>query len=333
LDPLTHALTGATLAVAATGTHLGRRSLLIGAAAGLLPDLDVLIRSAADPLLAIEHHRGFTHSLLFVPIGGLITALPFTSRLHRKQLHRAAIGGILAYASHPLLDAATTYGTQLFWPFSKYRVGLDVISIIDPIFTLIVLTGVIAGFFARRRLAVLALVAAVAWLAIGFVQRERAFSAQSRLASARGDRVTRGAVFPTIGNTMVWRSIYETNGALRIDRIRTPWFSAAAYADVTTVPLVSVNTVARDERTRRDFRRFAWFSDGWLARAPADPTVIGDARYTLRSDAYDPVWGIRFRRGAEPPTEWVNRTREREVDVGKLWSEIRGADRAFRRVP
>lgn len=333
MDPLTHALTGATLAWAATGTHLGRRSLLIGAAAGLLPDLDVLIRSAADPLLAIEHHRGFTHSLLFVPIGGLIAALPFAARLRGNHLRRAALAGILAYASHPLLDAATTYGTQLFLPFSKYRVGLDIISIIDPIFTLFVLAGVIAAFAARRRIAVAALIATIAWLAIGFVQRERASTAQSRFASARGDRVSRRAVFPTIGNTMVWRSIYETNGALRIDRIRTPWFRAADYASVTAVPLVTLDTVARDERTRRDFHRFAWFSDGWLARAPSDPTVIGDARYTLRSATYDPVWGIRFRRGANPPTEWVNRTREREVDLGKLWSEIRGTDVAFQRVP
>lgn len=320
MDPLTHALTGATLAWVATGSHVGRRSLIIGATAALLPDADVLIRSAADPLLAIEHHRGFTHSLLFVPMGGFIAALPFLRRQPRWWM---VLAGIVAYASHALLDAATTYGTRLFWPFSRYRVGLDLISIIDPLFTLIVLAGTIAAFFARRRVAVIALMLAVGWLAAGYVQRERASAAQARLAFARGHRPERAAVFPTFGNTVVWRSLYLTGGAIHIDRIRVPWLGDSTYAAVTAVPLVTMNA-------NRDFDRFAWFSDGWVAHAPSEPTVIGDARYSLRTDAYDPVWGIRVDGGR---TEWVDRTRRRDVRLAPLWEEIRGRDAAFRPVP
>lgn len=314
MDPLTHALAGATLAWAATGRQLGRRSLAIGAAAALLPDVDVLIRSAADPLLAIEHHRGFTHSLLFVPVGGMLAALPFARR------GWAVLAGMLAYASHALLDAATTYGTRLFWPFSRQRVGLDIISIIDPLFTAIVLVGLIGAFAARRRVAIAALVLAVGWLGAGFVQRERASAAQARLALTRGHQRERGAVFPTLGNTLVWRSLYATNGTLHIDRIRVPWSGTATYAAVTAVPLAT--------GSGRDFDRFAWFSDGWLARAPADPTIIGDARYSLRADRYEPVWGIRLE-----PTRWVNRTRHRDVGLAPLWAEIRGRDPAFRPLP
>ncbi len=40
----------------------------------VIPDMDVLIRSASDPLLAIEYHRHFTHALAFIPVGGLIAA-------------------------------------------------------------------------------------------------------------------------------------------------------------------------------------------------------------------------------------------------------------------
>jgi inner membrane protein len=293
----------------------------------------VLIRSAGDPLLAIEHHRGFTHSLLFVPAGGVIAALLFAARLGREQRLWAVLAGMLAWLSHAMLDAATTYGTRLFWPFSRLRVGLDIISIIDPLFTAIVVGGVIAAFAARRRIAAIALLLAVASLAGGFVQRERASAAQARLASARGERLERGAVFPTIGNTIVWRSLYETNGVIRIDRIRTPWFGEATYAAVTAVPLVSVADVPGNARIRRDLARFSWFSDGWLARAPADPTIVGDARYSLRSDTYEAVWGIRVRPGTERPIEWVNRTRSRDVAVGPLWAEIRGRDAAFRPLP
>jgi inner membrane protein len=329
VDPLTHALVGSALAWTAGGERLGRRALLIGAAAALLPDLDVFIRSDADPLLAIEHHRGFTHSFVFAPIGGILAALPFRGRPRST----AFLAGILAWLSHALLDAATTYGTRLFWPFFRYRVGLDVISIIDPLFTLLMLAALIGAMKGRRRVVLVALSLGVAWLAGGFVQRERATAAQVRLAAARGDRLDRGAVFPTIGNTLVWRSVYETNGALRIDRIRTPWLGGATYAPVTTVPRVTREVAWSDSRLLRDFDRFTWFSDGWLARAPSDPTVIGDARYSLRNDRYEPVWGIRFRPGADPPVEWVNRTRDRDAGVAALWAEISGRSGTFRPLP
>lgn len=305
------------MAWAVGGRTLGRRALLIGATAGLLPDVDVFIRSASDPLLAIEHHRGFTHSLLFVPVGGALASLPFSRR------SKALIAGMVAYLTHPLLDAATTYGTQLFWPFSRYRVGLDIISIIDPLFTLIVLAGVIAAFARRRSLVLTSLVAAMAWLVIGGVQRERASSAQRRLAMSRGEQLDRGAVFPTIGNTIVWRSLYETNGTLRMDRIRVPWIGGATYAQSDSVPMFV------GETAHRDVQRFAWFSDDWLARDPSDTSIIGDARYSLRSDRYSPVWGIRLHPGR---TEWVNLTRERRVSPSELWGDITG-DNAFRRLP
>lgn len=315
MDPLTHALAGATVAWAASGRELGRRALAIGAAAALLPDADVFIRSASDPLLAIEHHRGFTHALLFAPIGGIAAALPFA------RTRAAALAGMLAWLSHSLLDAATTYGTRLFWPFSRERVGLDIISIIDPLFTLILLVGVVAAFRARRRVALASLSIALLWLAVGYVQRERATSAQTQLARTRGHVAERAAVFPTLGNTIVWRSIYESGGTLHIDRIRVPWLGRASFASGTSVPRTSVDAIPA--HARRDFARFAWFSDHWTARDPADATIIGDARYSLRTHTYEPVWGVRFH---ATRTEWINRTAQRRVGVGELWREIRGGD-------
>lgn len=275
----------------------------------------MFIRSGADPLLAIEHHRGFTHSLLFVPVGGIVAALPFSRQ------REAALGGIAAYASHALLDAATTFGTQLFWPFSRLRVGLDIISIVDPLFTLIVLAGVLGAFASKRRVVATALIAAMAWLGAGAVQRGRALDAQRRVAAARGDRITRAAVFPTIGNTMVWRAIYETNGMFRVDRIRVSWIGEATYTAVAHVP-----------RAENALPRFSWFCDDWVARAPDDPTLIGDARYSLRNDRYDPVWGIRLRPGAHPPVEWVDRSRTRRVDTRELWDELRGTSAGWQPV-
>ncbi len=38
--------------------------------------------------------------------------------------------------THPLLDSCTPYGTQLFQPFSHYRVAFNNISVVDPMYTL-----------------------------------------------------------------------------------------------------------------------------------------------------------------------------------------------------
>ncbi|HEX6095989.1 MAG TPA: metal-dependent hydrolase [Thermoanaerobaculia bacterium] len=319
MDPLTHALAAAAVGWAAGGERIGRRALAVGAVAGLLPDLDVLVRSADDPLFAIEHHRGFTHSFAFVPIGGCIAALLAGRRGERRA---SIVAGILAYLTHPLLDAATTYGTQLFWPLSRLRVGLDIISIVDPVFTLMVLAACVAAFRGRTRVVHAALAFTLAWLCLGFVQRERASAVQMRLAEQRGDRAGRAAVFPTIGNTIVWRSLYATNGTLRMDRIRVPWLGEPSVAQGPGVP----DALPRDWSMDYDFYRLAWFADGWVARDPQDPSLIGDARYSLHPGRYAPVWGIRFR----PQTEWVNRSRERRVSPREAWAEISGRDAAFR---
>src|SRR5688572_29522369 len=122
MDPITQGALGAAAAQLGTSHRLGRRAWLYGAAGGMAADLDVLIRSSSDPLLAIEYHRHFTHSLAFIPVGGLLAALPWVLRKrHRPQARWIALATTLGYATHGLLDAFTTYGTQLLWPFSSHR--------------------------------------------------------------------------------------------------------------------------------------------------------------------------------------------------------------------
>ena len=338
LDPLTQGLLGAAAAQALFGGRL-RHAWLIGAAGGVLPDADVFLGSQADPLAAIEYHRQFTHSLAFIPVGGAVAALPWLAFRRWRERWKPVLGAAVAgYATHGLLDAFTTYGTQLLWPFSSHRVAWNAVSIVDPVFTLALVVGVVWAARVRTRLpAALALAFCALYLALGAVQRERALGVQERVAAARGHARARGEVFPTLGNNLVWRSLYQAGDSLYADRVRVPWLGGPRWAEGAAVALTrerGLEPRARaDARVRRDFRRFRWFSDGWVARAPSDPGVIGDARYSLRTDAFEPVWGVRFHPGRPVPTEWVNRTRDRSLRLGDLWAEISGADPAYRPVP
>ena len=339
MDPLTHILLGASLGYATFGSRLGRTAAVAGGLAAFAPDADVFIRSATDPLLAIEHHRGFTHSLAFVPAGSAIVAacfLVFRAWRSRRWV-LLWMCCLLAYLSHELLDAATTYGTQLRWPFSRHRTGWDLISIIDPFFTAVLLTSLgVALARGRRALAGAGLLVCAAYLFFGFVQHSRAVGAQRLLAEARGHRIERFEVMPTLANNIIWRALYQHDGRIHSDRIRVGWFSAPQVREGWSLPLLTGAGLSPAESARnrqKSFQRFAWFSEGWVARSPADSSILADMRYTLSTEAFDPIWGIRFTApDAAVEVVWVNRSRERQIKPGELWNEIVGRDARFRKL-
>lgn len=338
MDPVTHILLGASLGYSAFGRQLGGTAAIAGGLSAFVPDADVFIRSVADPLVAIENHRGFTHSLFFAPLGAaVVAALWLIHPAWRERMCWLKLWSccLLAYLSHALLDAATSYGTQLLWPFSRERFGWDLISIIDPLFTLVLLVGLVCALRTNRvRPAVIALFLGAAYLGWGGVQHARATTAQRQLATARGHAPERCEIMPTLANNIVWRTLYLHAGQIYSDRIRVGWFSSPTVREGWSLPLVREPDLSDNERTRnarRSFQRFAWFSDDWVARSPTDATVLADMRYTLSAEAFDPIWGIRFT-PAGAPTEvvWVNRSSDRRINPGELWREIAGHDARFR---
>ncbi|MEJ2114516.1 MAG: metal-dependent hydrolase, partial [Gammaproteobacteria bacterium] len=145
MDPLSQGVFGASLPQSISKPKNIVFACVLGFLSGMAPDLDVFIHSKNDPLLFLEYHRQFTHSLVFIPIGGLICAVLFYVLFARFKLtfKQIYLFCTLGYATHGLLDSCTSYGTQLFWPFTSYRVSWDTISIIDPLFTFTVLIFVI----------------------------------------------------------------------------------------------------------------------------------------------------------------------------------------------
>ena len=341
VDPFTHVLLGANLGYATFRRPLGRMAALAGGLAAFAPDADVFIRSATDPLLAIEHHRGFTHALAFAPFGAAVVAGLWLIRPAwriRSRWLPLWICCVVGYVSHELLDASTSYGTQLLWPFSKLRAGWDVISIIDPLFTLVLLIGLISAVVRRRvRPAIVSLGLCAAYIGFGVVQHERAARAQHQLAASRGHAIERFEVMPTLANNIVWRTLYTYRKRIYSDRIRVGWWSKPVVREGWSLPRLDEGMLSAEERTRdtrRSFERFSWFSSQWVARSPTDPSVIADMRYTLSTEAFDPIWGIRF----TPPEAaseivWVNRSRDRKINPGELWAEIIGRDPRFAAIP
>ncbi|MCH4564819.1 metal-dependent hydrolase [Halomonas sp. EGI 63088] len=143
MDPVTQVALGASIGGVVLGRRLGRKAVLIGAVLGTLPDLDVVI-DYGDAVADITEHRGFSHSL-FV-LSGLATLLALLAARFAPPRDIAfrrwwAFFG-LCLVTHPLLDALTTYGTQLWWPLDVRPSAWPIVFIIDPLYTLPLLVGI-----------------------------------------------------------------------------------------------------------------------------------------------------------------------------------------------
>lgn len=144
MDSLTQIALGAAVADRIAGRKIGNRSLIYGAILGTIPDLDVLVGKFLDPIDAIEIHRGFSHSIIFFLIVSPIFAY-IIYQIERKNLLYFKTALHLAFwclFTHAVLDAFTSWGTQLFWPLD-YRVDFKTIFVVDPLYTIPLIIGII----------------------------------------------------------------------------------------------------------------------------------------------------------------------------------------------
>src|SRR5690606_3407054 len=187
MDSLTQAVLGAGIQGAMLGRFHGRKALVAGALLATLPDLDVLI-DYGDPISGMINHRGFSHSL-FVLTG---VAVLLTAALRRwRPSQEYGAGRLLAtlcliLLTHPLLDAFTSYGTQLCWPLRPTPTSGSSIFIIVPFYTLPLLAGVlvaaIAGPGRRTRCALVCVLgASTIYLALSLVAKATIEQRASRI--------------------------------------------------------------------------------------------------------------------------------------------------------
>ena len=295
MDPITQGTVGAAFAQSTANKNNILRIGVIGFLAGLAPDLDVLIRSSNDPILFLEYHRQFTHSLFFIPFGSLIIALLIFPLLKRSMGFKTVyLASLLGYATHGLLDACTSYGTQLFWPFSNERVTWNNISIIDPLFTIPILIFVGTAIKTRKRLfSFFAIGWATFYLSLGFVQYERTLSTAIELAHSRGHNAERLTLKPSFGNLILWKSIYQHEEKFYVDAIRT--VRSSTWCSGENIRMFDYQQhlpdLDEDSQQKKDIERFRWFSQDYLG-FDEEKNLVTDVRYSMIPNQITPMWGL-----------------------------------------
>ncbi len=231
MDTLTHALSGALV-----GRLLARRRasppaeaasrgapaaalppvwqmVVAGAVAATFPDFDFILGWVSE-LTYLRGHRGVTHSLLLLPLWGLLIAwllARFWRRGGRPGADWRAFYGVACAAilAHIVGDLITQFGTMILAPLSDRRFGLGTTFIIDLVFTGIIVAGLGASALWRRSRvpAAAALMLLAGWVGVQAVGRAEAIAAARAYAAAHGIEAVAIDAAPRPASPFNWTAI------------------------------------------------------------------------------------------------------------------------------
>jgi len=276
MDTLTQAVLGASIGAAVAGRGERRRGAAWGAACGTLPDLDVLV-PLGNPVADFTWHRGYSHSLFVLSVAApaiwwLISRLDSRAR-QRPRRWLALVW--LALFTHPLLDAFTVYGTQLFLPFSNHPVSGSTVFIIDPAFTVPLAVGLAIGLIVRdehraRAAVVGGLTLAVAYLGLSVAAKLHVEEA-ARDALAREGISHRGVLTtPAPFNIVLWRIV-----AMEEAGYREGFYSLLDPPGTLTFQRHESRTELLDGiRDAWAVGRLAWFTHGFYRVSRQDDRIV-----------------------------------------------------------
>ena len=332
MDSLTQIVLGAAVGEAVLGRKIGNKAMLWGAVAGTIPDLDIVWRYLTDTITATEMHRGFSHSIIF----SLIAAPLFGWLVHQIK-KRPDVGWqgwtklfFWGLFTHPLLDAFTTWGTQIFWPFDV-RVAFNSIFVIDPLYTVPFLVCVIIAAtkrrdsLSRKRINHLGIYMSTGYLLLTVVLK---FIAYQKLTDALENQeisYTEISTRPAAMNTILWNANVDAGDHYLIGDFS---FFDSKEPNFKTYPKYRKESQLIDDYSGT--QRLIDISQGWYITAKEENQwYFNDLRFGLIPiDPENPQFVFRYKLeiedGAIIATEDRPETSNMGAVLDTLWERIKG---------
>lgn len=188
MDPITHGLAGAVIARAGFSKSLERWGPITGIIVALSPDSDIILRLFGEEIF-LRYHRGITHSFFFLPVFSLFWAVVFQRLFKLKRFNHLYLLSFLSILSHILLDLMTSFGTMALSPFTDRRMAWDIVFIVDPYFTAILLIPFVLTFSFKqykKRLGVLSLAVLAPYTLLCIYNHNYSVSLANRMAYEKG---------------------------------------------------------------------------------------------------------------------------------------------------
>ncbi|WP_020537210.1 metal-dependent hydrolase [Lewinella cohaerens] len=238
-----------------------------------------------------------------------------------------------AILTHPLLDACTTYGTQLFEPFSTIRIAWNVVSVADPLYTLpflvclILASRQIRGSKKRQRYNWAGIIISSAYLLLCTSFFWYANQRMEATLEKENITATRHVVGPTILNSLLWQGTAETPTSFYMGQYSL--LDKAPFFKLKEVP--KNHQLVKDHWDDRDVNILRWFSDGYFnVEQENDSTFrMNDLRYGqidvpgkrpqhifyfLLQEKAGQLQAVHVQQGPE----------DREASMSGLWERIMG---------
>jgi inner membrane protein len=260
--------------------HHRRAALVAGGVLGTLPDLDVipLTLSGADPVTLMTWHRGPSHSLFVLAVTGWLLWLVLRRRWVpvREAPARWFLAIQMALLTHPLLDAFTVYGTQLFWPLPGPPVMGASVFIIDPAYTLPLLVACVCAWWSGERRAaswclLASIVLSTAYLGWSVAAKGIVECAGQRTLAAAGLQHAPRFSVPMPFNTLLWRVVVMTaDGFLEGERSLVADHGPITFRGHTS-DRAALEEVADYYSS---MRRLSWFAHGFLKAEQRDGRLV-----------------------------------------------------------
>jgi inner membrane protein len=237
MDTLSQITLGAVIGVAVMGRRTAVwKAAVWGGLAGTLPDTDVFL-DFGDPILNMVRHRAESHALFYLTLLAPFLAWGIAKLNGETAIWRRWLLAIwLVLFTHPLLDVMTVYGTQLLIPFTTHPYGMSSIFIIDPLYTLPLLVGLVLALWLKSsrglRWNQAGLALSMVYLVWGVVVQSHMLNLVEKSLQTENIQAERVLVTPTAFNSILWRFLaitpdyyYEGFSSLLDDDQQIKWLT------------------------------------------------------------------------------------------------------------
>lgn len=214
MDLFTQAIFGATTYAVVNGPKTTGRDVMWGLGLGMLVDADVLLGIGMDEVDALVNHRSWSHAVvvglgLSWPLAWLRARWDKTAWTWRMWLAVFA-----ALHTHLWLDCLTTYGTQIWFPFSGERVAWNVVHVFHPLATLVLFAPWMWQVFkGQRNWGRAGRSSALCFACFMLWPMGSKHIAQQRM-SASLEAQDELSVVPTAFNSMLWHGVVNAGDSL-----------------------------------------------------------------------------------------------------------------------
>ncbi|MDY0780772.1 metal-dependent hydrolase [Tenacibaculum sp. IB213877] len=340
MDSLTQIVLGAACGEVALGKKIGNKALLFGAIGGTIPDLDVILGSLfySNSLDQLAFHRGFMHSVMFAFIASFVLGMGVYKLydLGKKRKNTTTQKDwiwlfFLSIFTHPVLDSFTPYGTQLFLPFSNYRVAFNNIAVVDPLYTFPFLFCLIIVLFYNRKSNKrtwwnrVGIYISSAYMILTLINKLYVDSVFKKSFKEAKVNFSRFSAQPTIFNNILWYGIAETKEDYKI-----AFFSLLDDTD----PLENIISLPKNHHLldieNDDIKTLRWFSNDYFNVHQVDSLGTfryNDLRYPLLNpeDKNSSIFSFRLQKNGN---RWealpLYDRAPNKKDLQKFWERIKG---------